>query len=154
MKKIFLHIIQICFMGLAVVAQAQAEVSLAGVRIGAQDVVATGEFYENTFDLEEVLFFTTKGGLQEIVLGFKGNDNKSIRDMGPAVIILGRDSDSAVEAMPHIVFEVRDLDAVYAKALQNGAQKVAGPTANENSGLKLVFFMDPANNMIELLQKI
>jgi len=153
MKKMITHI-TLVFIGLTFVVGAQAEVSLAGVRIGAQDVAATGEFYKNTFDLEEVLYFTTKRGKKAMYLGFKGNENKSVRDMGIAVIIFGRDSDSAAEDIPHLIFEVKDLDAVYAKALKNGAIKVDGPTDNVNVGLRLVFFKDTANNVVELMQKI
>jgi len=153
MKKIISHI-TLVFIGLTFVVGAQAEVSLAGVRIGAQDVAATGEFYKNTFDLEEVLYFTTKRGKKAMYLGFKGNENKSVRDMGTAVVIFGRDSDSAAEDIPHLIFEVKDLDAVYAKALKNGAIKVDGPTDNVNVGLRLVFFKDTANNVVELMQKI
>ena len=153
MKKIITHF-SLFLMTLTFAIQAQADISLAGVRIGAMDVAATSEFYKKTFDLEEVMYFTTKRGVDEAVLGFKSSKSNSISDMGQAVMIFGRASDSEAETIPHLIFEVKDLDAVYAKALKNGAIKVDGPTDNVNVGLRLVFFKDTANNVVELMQKI
>lgn len=144
--------ITMLFIGLSVIFQARADVSLMAARVGAEDVLGVGEFYEKAFGLIEVDRLELDSGKLELIMGFTENDNQSIKNMGPGIAILGRESDDAAESMPHIIFRVSDIHAAYAKAIELGGTEVQKPIAVSDLGITIAMLRDPAGNTIELLE--
>ena len=58
-----------------------------------------------------------------------------------------------VQTVPHIAFEVDDVDRTLEQALENGAQllgNVSKMTVNGVCSLKFVYFRDPEGNIVEI----
>jgi predicted enzyme related to lactoylglutathione lyase len=146
--------IVILFIGLAAIFQARADVSLMAARVGAEDVLGAGEFYVEAFGLIEVDRLELASGKTELILGFIENNNQSVANMEPGIAILGRDTDAAAESMPHIIFRVSDINAVYSKAIELGGTEVQGPMAISDLGITIAMLRDPAGNTIELLEPL
>jgi predicted enzyme related to lactoylglutathione lyase len=145
MKKQLIPMV-VLLIGLTAVFQAQADVSLMAARVGAEDVFGTGEFYKKAFGLVEVDRLELASGKVELILGFTESHDQSIA-------ILSRESDEAVESMPHIIFRVTDIGSFYFDALELGGIEVQAPTAISDLGITIAMLKDPAGNTIELLEQ-
>ncbi|MFT6092903.1 MAG: putative enzyme related to lactoylglutathione lyase [Pseudohongiellaceae bacterium] len=152
MKKQLIPMV-VLLIGLTAVFQAQADVSLMAARVGAEDVFGTGEFYKKAFGLVEVDRLELASGKVELILGFTESHDQSIGNMGPGIAILSRESDEAVESMPHIIFRVTDIGSFYFDALELGGIEVQAPTAISDLGITIAMLKDPAGNTIELLEQ-
>jgi len=125
----------------------QLGASVIAVRVGAQDVLATADFYKELFAFSEVNRLTVDDGRLEVIL--------SAQTPGTMMIILQRESDSAVEeGMPHGIFQIGDMESSYNKAIAMGATIVHEPSIAEEMGLKAAILNDPAGNMFELIEQI
>lgn len=153
MKRKFILVISLLAF-LAPGFHVQADVSLMAARVGAEDVFGTGEFYTKAFGLIEVGRLVLANGKDELILGFTGNSNQTIGNMNSGIAILGRESDAAAEAMPHIIFRVSDLKSVYVNALELGGTEVQAPTAIADLGITIAMLRDPSGNTIELLEEL
>ena len=142
------------FIGLTTILQARADVSLMAARVGAEDVLVAAQFYVKAFGLIEVDRLELASGKAELILGFIGDNKQSVANMGPGIAILERKSDADAESMPHIIFRVSDINAVYSKAIELGGTEVQEPMAINDLGITIAMLRDPAGNTIELLQQL
>jgi predicted enzyme related to lactoylglutathione lyase len=146
--------ITVLLIGLTSVFQAQADVSLMSAREGAEDVFGTGEFYKKAFDLVEMNRLDLASGKVELIFGVMESHDQSIRNMRPGIAILSKESDDAVESMPHIIFRVSNIDSVYFDALEPSGIEVLASTATNDLGITIAMLKDPAGNTIELLKQL
>ena len=153
MKNKFIPL-TVFFIGLTTILQARADVSLMAARVGAEDVLVAAQFYVQAFGLIEVDRLELASGKAELILGFIGDNKQSVANMGPGIAILERESDADAESMPHIIFRVSDINAVYSKAIELGGTEVQEPMAINDLGITIAMLRDPAGNTIELLQQL
>tara|TARA_B110000305_G_scaffold159033_1_gene175856 strand:+ start:1315 stop:1776 length:462 start_codon:yes stop_codon:yes gene_type:complete len=153
MKNKFIPL-TVFFIGLTTILQARADVSLMAARVGAEDVLVAAQFYVKAFGLIEVDRLELASGKAELILGFTGDNKQSVASMGPGIAILERESDADAESMPHIIFRVSDINAVYSKAIELGGTEVQEPMAINDLGITIAMLRDPAGNTIELLQQL
>ena len=153
MKNKFIPL-TVFFIGLTTILQARADVSLMAARVGAEDVLVAAQFYVKAFGLIEVDRLELASGQAELILGFIGDNKQSVANMGPGIAILERKSDADAESMPHIIFRVSDINAVYSKAIKLGGTEVQEPMAINDLGITIAMLRDPAGNTIELLQQL
>jgi len=153
MKNKFIPL-TVFFIGLTTILQARADVSLMAARVGAEDVLVAAQFYVKAFGLIEVDRLELASGKAELILGFIGGNKQSVANMGPGIAILERESDADAESMPHIIFRVSDINAVYSKAIELGGTEVQEPMVINDLGITIAMLRDPAGNTIELLQQL
>ena len=153
MKNNFIPL-AVFFIGLTSILQARADVSLMAARVGAEDVLVAAQFYVKAFGLIEVDRLELASGKAELILGFIGDNKQSVANMGPGIAILERKSDADAESMPHIIFRVSDINAVYSKAIELGGTEVQEPMVINDLGITIAMLRDPAGNTIELLQQL
>jgi predicted enzyme related to lactoylglutathione lyase len=153
MKNKFIPL-TVFFIGLTTILQARADVSLMAARVGAEDVLVAAQFYVKAFGLIEVDRLELASGKAELILGFIGDNKQSVANMGPGIAILERESDADAESMPHIIFRVSDINAVYSKAIELSGTEVQEPMAINDLGITIAMLRDPAGNTIELLQQL
>ena len=153
MKNKFIPL-TVFFIGLTTILQARADVSLMAARVGAEDVLVAAQFYVKAFGLIEVDRLELASGQAELILGFIGDNKQSVANMGPGIAILERESDTDAESMPHIIFRVSDINAVYSQAIELGGTEVQEPMAINDLGITIAMLRDPAGNTIELLQQL
>jgi len=142
---------------LAVIAvPAMADVSLNGARIGAKDTEAVAKFYSTAFGMSEVQRIPQQGQSgPEIMLNFgktpaaaQANRNKL---GGSDIVIMPRASDDVKDEIPHVVFNVTDMDAVV-KAVKSAGGKMAREPFVFGGTIKIAMAVDPAGNQIEMIQ--
>jgi predicted enzyme related to lactoylglutathione lyase len=138
---------------LALIGGVHAGVSLNAGRVGAADVAATAKFYEAAFGLKEVRRFNLPGGGLEILMNFGDTVDAAKANTGAQVVVMHRDSDAVKDPIPHLVLSVTDM-AETVKAVTAGGGKVQqGPTEFGKTGVLIGMVIDPAGNIIELIQQ-
>lgn len=131
---------------------AGAGVTLNSARLGAEDVVALGKFYESAFGLKEVNRLAFGGGQVEIFLNFGDTVDAAKANTQAQIVLMHRDSDELKDPVPHIIFNVTDMAATVAAVKAAGGSVDGEPRPFGNSGLVIGFATDPAGNRIELIQ--
>ena len=131
---------------------ARADVSLNAARVGAVDVPATAEFYKNSLGLKEVNRFNLPGGQVEILLNFGDSDTAAKANSNAQVVIMHRESDSYDDPVPHLIFNVSDINATAAAITGAGGAMQGEPMAFGNTGIMIGFGKDPAGNRFEMIQ--
>lgn len=129
----------------------QAGVTLNAARVGGEDVAALAQFYKAAFGMQEVNRLEFPGML-EIMLNFGDTVDAAKANSGSQVVIMHRESDALEDAVPHIIFNVTDIDATVAAVKAAGGSMDGEPRAFGNTGMKLGFGRDPAGNRFELIQ--
>ena len=122
---------------------AAQDISVRGVRVGAEDVPALAAFYQEAFGLFEVNHISGPG-FEEVMMKF-GED-----DPGPEVVIMSRAADDPPGALPHIIFHVADMEAAVERVTASGGS-VDRPATTIAGGASFAFMKDPQGNLIELL---
>jgi predicted enzyme related to lactoylglutathione lyase len=69
------------------------------------------------------------------------------------VVLMHRDSDDIKDAIPHIIFNVKDMAATVAAIKAAGGSMASEPRPFRNSGVVIGIAMDPAGNRIEMIQR-
>ena len=139
----------------AVVAlQAQADVSLNGVRVGAKDAVAVAKFYQSAFGMQEVQRIQTPT-MTEIMLNFgatpeaaKANRAKKEGD----IVVMSRAADDVKDELPHIVLNVTDMAGTVKALKAAGGTMEREPFEFGKTGILIGMAIDPAGNHVEMIQ--
>src|SRR5215831_15939683 len=87
---------------------AHAQVALDSVRIAAKDTVALAKFYKAAFGMQEVNRIENPGGT-EVFVNFGETVEAAKATKNPLMIVFHRDSDDVKDAIPHIIFVVKDM---------------------------------------------
>jgi len=59
---------------------------------------------------------------------------------------------NAIHGFNHACFEVEDLDALYARLIEQGAAGVWPPRDSPEPGVRMAYLTDPDGNLLELIQ--
>ena len=101
----------------------------------AQWYVETLGFRINYNSGKTVFVKAPNGSMIEIITSEGARDQKTMKDPG----------------LRHLAIEVNNFDGVYSQLKGLGVQFVSEPA--ENKGVKLVFFTDPDDNYLHLVQR-
>ena len=134
-----------------VMATAQAGITLNAVRVGAKDVASTAKFYQTAFGMFEVQRIAQPNML-EIMLNFGATADAAKANKGSQVVIMQRAADDGSDTMAHVIFTVKDAQAVVKAARAAGAKVEREPFQYGTTGIWIGMLIDPAGNHIELLQ--
>jgi predicted enzyme related to lactoylglutathione lyase len=131
---------------------ARAEATLNSVRLGAANVEALARFYQSAFGLQEVSRIQAPGGL-ELFLNFGATVDSAKANKDLRIVIMHRDSDAIKDPVPHLIFNVTDMNAT-ARAIEAAGGSMEGePRPFANSGMVIGIAVDPAGNRLELIQR-
>jgi predicted enzyme related to lactoylglutathione lyase len=128
------------------------ETRLRSTRVSAPDVVKTAAFYETVFGLKEVRKEDRDGKPFEKILNY-AQDSANNPSGAPNVVIILRAPDAPAPSVSNLVFGVKDVDKVVAKATAAGGAQSRKTNVSATSGAKIGFIKDPAGNEIELIQE-
>jgi predicted enzyme related to lactoylglutathione lyase len=137
---------------LTTATMAHAEVSLNSVRVGAADTAALAKFYEAAFGMQEVNRIGAPTG-PEIFVNFGATADAAKAVTAPPVVLMHRDSDALQDPVPHVIFNVTDMNATVAAIKKAGGSMQGDPRPFGNTGIIIGIAIDPAGNRIELIQR-
>jgi predicted enzyme related to lactoylglutathione lyase len=138
------------FLLLACSAYAQ-ETRIRSVRVSAENVAATAKFYENTFGLRQVREVQRDGKLFEIILNYGDTVEAASTSRNPRLVIILRQPNAPAPSVANLIFGVKDVDAVIARAVKAGGTQSRAVTQSATTGSRIGFIKDPAGNEIELI---
>jgi predicted enzyme related to lactoylglutathione lyase len=147
--KVLSRILTVTGAWLAMATVQAADITLNSVRIGAKDVAATAKFYQTAFGMHEVQRITQPNML-EIMLNWGASPAAAKANPGSQVVIMSRPADDGSDTMAHVIFTVKDVQAVMKAALAAGAKAERAPFKFQEVWIAML--IDPAGNHIELLQ--
>ncbi len=131
---------------------ATAEISLNSFRVGAKDVVALAKFYQAAFGLQEVSRLDTASG-PELFLNFGDTVDAAKANKGLRVVLMHSDSDAIKDPVPHLIFTVTDAVATTKAVKAAGGTMSSEPKPYGNTGVVIAIAIDPAGNLVELIQR-
>jgi len=137
---------------LMAIGAARAEATLDSVRLGARDVEALAKFYRSAFGLQEVNRIQAPGG-PELFLNFGATMDAAKANKAAQIVIMHRDSDAIKDPVPHLIFNVTDMTATAAAIKAAGGSMQGEPFPFGNSGITVGIAIDPAGNLLELIQR-
>ena len=131
---------------------AQAAVTLNSARVGAEDVAALEKFYISAFGLQEVNKLQL-GQQIEVMLNFGATVEAAKANTAAQIVIMHRDSNALADAVPHLIFNVTDMAATVSAIKAAGGKMQREPSGFGNTGIMIGIAVDPAGNLIELIQQ-
>jgi predicted enzyme related to lactoylglutathione lyase len=131
---------------------APAGVSLNAARVGAVDVAADAKFYQAAFGLQEVRRFEFPGGI-EILMNFGSTVDAAKANTASQIVIMQRKADTADDTIPHLIFNVTDINATVTALKAAGGKMDGEPREFGKTGIMIGMAMDPAGNRIEMIQQ-
>jgi predicted enzyme related to lactoylglutathione lyase len=132
-------------------SQAQVEIAVRSVRVGADDVWRTAAFYQNVFGLKEIQRIE-RPDLKESIMNFGQTVDAARASKGVKVVVISRPAGTPKSAVSNIILHCSDMAAVLPKVTANGGTIERQPTRSATSGSLIAFVVDPAGNRIELIQ--
>ncbi len=131
---------------------AHAQVTLNSVRVGAKDTVALAKFYQAAFGMQETNRLNGQGG-PEIFVNFGATVDAAKANRSEPIVLMHRDSDDIKDPVPHIIFNVTDMNATVAAIKAAGGSMAGDPRPFGNTGVVIGIAIDPAGNRLELIQR-
>lgn len=151
MKRICTTAMTLCA-ALLLTGAAQAQVTLNSVRVGAKDTVALAKFYEQAFGMQETNRINGQGG-PEVFVNFGATVDAAKANKAEPVVLMHRDSDDVKDPIPHIIFNVKDMNATVAAIKAAGGSMAGDPRPFGKTGITIGIAVDPAGNRIEMIQR-
>ena len=137
--------------GLMLGVAARADVSLNAARVGGPDVPALAKFYEAAFALKEVNRIKLPGAV-EIMLNFGATAEAAKANQAAQIVIMKR-AQPLKDAVPHLIFNVTDVNATAEAVKAAGGRMRGAPREFGKTGIYIGVAIDPAGNLIEMLQR-
>ena len=128
------------------------ETRLRSARVSAPDVQKTATFYQVTFGLTEARHVDRDGKLFEVIMNYGGTAKEAEESKATKLVVILRMKDAPAPSVSNLVFEVKDLDAVIAKATSAGGALSRPASKSATSGSRVAFVKDPSGNEIELIE--
>jgi len=132
-------------------AAARADVSLNAVRVGGPDVPALAKFYESAFGMKEVNRIKLPGAV-EIMMNFGGTVEAAKANPGAQVVVMHREQ-PLKDAVPHLILNVSDVNATAEAVKAAGGTMRGAPREFGKTGIYIGVAIDPAGNLIEMIQR-
>jgi predicted enzyme related to lactoylglutathione lyase len=131
---------------------AHADVTMNSVRIAAADTVALARFYQSAFAMHEVNRIAVPGG-PEIFVNFGATVEAAKANQGLPIVIMHRDSDTTKDPIAHVILNVTDMAATVKAIKAAGGTMDREPFQFGNTGVMIGIAVDPAGNLVELIQR-
>jgi predicted enzyme related to lactoylglutathione lyase len=131
---------------------AHADVTMNSVRIAAADSVALARFYQSAFAMHEVNRIVLPAG-PEIFVNFGATADAAKANRGLPIVIMHRDSDAAKDPIAHVILNVTDMAATVKAIKAAGGTMDREPFQFGNTGVMIGIAVDPAGNLVELIQR-
>ncbi len=131
---------------------AQAGVTLNASRVGATDSPALAKFYEAAFGLKEVRRLTFPGMI-EIMMNFGDSVEAAKKNPNAQIVIMQQKTNNTTDTVPHLIFNVTDMDATVKALKAAGGKMDADPKPFGDTGIVIGMATDPAGNHIEMIQQ-
>jgi predicted enzyme related to lactoylglutathione lyase len=138
---------------LLVSAGVSQEARIRSVRVSAPDVTRTAQFYETVFGLREARHVDRNGAPFEVILNYGKDAAAAEANTAPKLVVILRDPAAPPPSVSNLVFGVRDVEAIVARAMKAGGTQSRQTSVSQTSGSKVGFIKDPAGNEIELIQE-
>ena len=151
MKSICTAAMTLCAV-LLLAGAAQAQVTLNSVRVGAKDTVALAKFYEAAFGMQETNRINGQGG-PEVFVNFGATAEAAKANKAEPIVFMHRDSDDVKDPIPHIILNVKDMNATVAAVKAAGGSMAGEPRPFGKTGITIGIAIDPAGNRIEMIQR-
>lgn len=132
-------------------AAAQADVSLNAARVGGPDVPALAKFYESAFGLKEVNRIKLPNAV-EIMMNFGDTVDAAKANQGAQIVIMHRER-RLKDAIPHLILNVSDVNATAEAVKSAGGTMRGAPREFGKTGIYIGIAVDPAGNLIEMIQR-
>ena len=129
----------------------RADVSLNAARVGGPDVPALAKFYETAFGMQEVNRIKLPGAV-EIMMNF-GDTVEAAKANQAAQIVIMRREQPLKDAVPHLILNVSDVNATAEAVKAAGGTMRAAPREFGKTGIFIGIAIDPAGNLIEMIQR-
>lgn len=139
-----------CLM-LTMATAAQAQVSMNSLRIAGSDVFVLARFYQAAFGMYEVRRIELKPQ-PELFLNFGANVDAAKANTGLPLVIMHRDNDALKDPIAHVIFTVTDAKALVAAVKAAGGTVTSDAREYGTTGIFIAMIVDPAGNIIELIQ--
>ncbi|HVY64667.1 MAG TPA: VOC family protein [Gammaproteobacteria bacterium] len=133
-------------------AQAQADVAVMAVRLGANDAGALAKFYETTFGLKEIDHVGQPA--TEVIMRYGASVAAAKAGNSPEFLVAKRGPGESADSLAHAIFHVSDIAATVAAAKAAGA-KMKGEIASVPIGgtpIKIATLADPDGNVVEIME--
>ena len=129
------------------------ETRLRSARVSAPDVAKTAAFYQAVFGMKEIRHVDREGALFEVIMNYGADAAAAGKSMATKLVVILRAKDAPGPSVSNLVFGVKNLDAVIAKAIKAGGT-LSRPMAKPAAGAsKIGFVKDPAGNELELIEE-
>lgn len=151
MKRISMTAVTYCA-ALLLTGVAHAQVTLNSVRVGAKDTVALAKFYETAFGMQETNRINGQGG-PEVFVNFGATADEAKANKAEPIVLMHRDSDDVKDPIPHIILNVKDMNATVAAIKAAGGSMAGEPRPFGKTGITIGIAVDPAGNRIEMIQR-
>jgi glyoxylase I family protein len=135
-----------------------AEPRLDHVGLAVHDLDAAAEWYCAAFDYHREPALRVEAIDLDIVMlrhATHGDRLELLHRPGSAAGLRAADPAEAAlcETFGHIAFDVRGLDAAFARAVSLGARPVMTPRPSPEPGVRMAFVADPEGNLVELMER-
>ncbi len=138
-------------LALAGMTQAADGVSLNAGRVRADDTAKLAKFYQDAFGMKEVQRIEMPNML-EIMLNFGDTEAAAKANPAAQVVIMQAPRPKEADTIPHIIFNVTDMNATVARVKAAGGKMDREPFEFQKSGIFIGMLTDPQGNKVELLQ--
>ena len=149
-SRVFAVTVAACAVFIAAAA-ARADVSLNAARVGGPDVPALAKFYESAFGLKEVNRIKLPGAV-EIMMNF-GDTTEAAKSNQAAQVVLMHRAEALKDSVPHLILNVSDVNATAEAVKAAGGTMRGAPRAFGKTGILIGIAVDPAGNLIEMIQR-
>ncbi len=126
---------------------------IRSVRVSAPDVAVTAKFYQDAFGLKEVRRIDRDGALFEIIMNYGETVEEASASKAPRLVIILAQPGAPAPSVSNLIFGVKDIEAVVARAEISGGALSRAVTTSAASGARYGFVKDPAGNEVELIQE-
>lgn len=139
---------------IVLVGSATAEdARIRSIRVSAPDVAKAAMFYEEVFGLTEARRIHRDDALFEVILNYGSTSDNADANPAPRLVLIAAEPGAPQPSVSNLIFGVKDLQAVLARAEAAGGEVSRPPKTSESSGATYAFIRDPAGNEIELIQE-
>lgn len=126
--------------------------NVRNVRVAADDVAATADFYKAVFGMQEIQRYERPEFL-EIILNFGRSVDEAKAATTTRIALISRRPDQKPDGVSNMVLNVGDIDAVAARVTARGGVIEKPPARSAVSGNVIAMVRDPSGNRIELLMR-
>lgn len=127
-------------------------VTVRNVRVAADDVAATADFYRAAFGMQEIQRYERPGFL-EIILNFGRSVGEARAATSTRIALISRRADQKESGVSNMVLNVGDMDAVMKRVTALGGMVEKPPARSAASGNVIAMVRDPSGNRVELLMQ-